>query len=54
MFWLPLPLAGSGALDGSYDYPPAGMTFPCWSYEGFTIWGLTRRILQQLIERIAG
>jgi 8-oxo-dGTP pyrophosphatase MutT (NUDIX family) len=53
VFWLPLRLAGSGALDGSYEYPPAGMTFPCWSYEGFTIWGLTRRILSQLLERIA-
>jgi 8-oxo-dGTP pyrophosphatase MutT (NUDIX family) len=50
VFWLPLPLAGSGALDGSYEYPPAGMTFPCWSYDGFTIWGLTLRILSQLLD----
>jgi 8-oxo-dGTP pyrophosphatase MutT (NUDIX family) len=50
VFWLPLPLAGSGALDGTYEYPPAGMSFPCWSYEGFTIWGLTRRILSQLLD----
>ncbi len=50
VFWLPLPLAASGALDGTYEYAPAGMTFPSWSYEGHTIWGLTPRILNAVLE----
>ncbi|HEX7841657.1 MAG TPA: CoA pyrophosphatase [Kofleriaceae bacterium] len=54
-FWLPLDLAASGALDGTYSYPvssayPAsGATFPSWTYEGHVIWGLTRRILDLVL-----
>ena len=48
-FWLPLELAISGALDGTYVYPGSSMTFPSWNYEGHVIWGLTRRILDDLI-----
>lgn len=47
-FWLPLPLALSGALDGTYTYPNSERTFPCWTFEGHTIWGLTWRILGDL------
>jgi 8-oxo-dGTP pyrophosphatase MutT (NUDIX family) len=49
-FWLPLDLAASGALDGTYTYPASQMTFPSWTYEGHVIWGLTHRILQLLLE----
>jgi len=49
-FWLPLELARSGVIDGTYVYPGSGMTFPSWSYEGHTIWGLTMRILGELLE----
>lgn len=50
-FWLPLPLAASGALDDTYRYPAAPATaFPAWSYEGHVIWGLTRRILDLVLE----
>lgn len=49
-FWLPLELAASGALDGSHSFRP-GMSFPCWTYEGRTIWGMTWRILVDLLER---
>jgi len=49
-FWLPLPLAASGALEGSYQVPGSQLTFPSWTYEGHVIWGLTRRILETLLE----
>jgi 8-oxo-dGTP pyrophosphatase MutT (NUDIX family) len=48
-FWLPLDHAIAGAYDTTYTYPGTGMTFPAWRYEGYTIWGLTRRILDDLI-----
>jgi len=48
-FWLPLELAASGTLDAEYVYPGTARTFPCWSYEGHTIWGLTWRILRDLL-----
>lgn len=47
-FWLPLELALSGALDSMYTYPNSTMTFPSWVFEGHTIWGMTRRILDDL------
>ncbi len=53
-FWLPLELAASGALDGSYTYPASQMTFPTWTYEGHVIWGLTRRILDTVLELARG
>jgi 8-oxo-dGTP pyrophosphatase MutT (NUDIX family) len=48
-FWLPLDVAISGALDATYTYPGSQMQFPSWSYEGHVIWGLTRRILDDLV-----
>lgn len=48
-FWLPLELAGSGAIDSVYEYPRTNLTFPAWTYEGHVIWGLTRRILDDLL-----
>lgn len=48
-FWLPLALAASGALDSTYAYPSSAMTFPSWAYEGHVIWGLTWRILGDLL-----
>jgi 8-oxo-dGTP pyrophosphatase MutT (NUDIX family) len=49
-FWLPLATASSGSLDGTYAYPNSQMTFPSWNYEGYVIWGLTWRILGDLLE----
>jgi 8-oxo-dGTP pyrophosphatase MutT (NUDIX family) len=49
-FWLPLELAASGALDGQYTYPGTDRTFPSWNYEAHTIWGLTWRILGDLLD----
>lgn len=48
-FWLPLELAASGSIDTTFEYPLAGMKFPGWTYEGHVIWGLTWRILGDLL-----
>lgn len=48
-FWLPIERAATGELDSSYTYPGTDRTFPSWNYGGYTIWGLTLRILTELI-----
>ena len=48
-FWLPLELASSGALDGTYTHSVSQMTFPSWTYDGHVIWGLTWRILGDVL-----
>jgi 8-oxo-dGTP pyrophosphatase MutT (NUDIX family) len=48
-FWLPLPLAASGSLDEPYTYPSTQAAFPSWRYDGHVIWGLTWRILGDLL-----
>ncbi len=48
-FWLPLATAASGSLDGTYVYPSTQMQFPSWTYEGYVIWGLTWRILADVL-----
>ncbi len=48
-FWLPLETAAAGALDGTYTYPGSAMTFPSWNYDGHVIWGLTWRILGDVL-----
>ena len=48
-FWLPLPLVASGELSGTYTYPGTDRTFPTWNFEGHVIWGLTYRILAELL-----
>lgn len=48
-FWLPLESAAAGHYDGTYTYPGSAMTFPSWNYEGHVIWGLTWRILGDLL-----
>jgi len=48
-FWLPMDVAMSGALDEMYTYPGSQMTFPSWAFEGHVIWGMTRRILDDLV-----
>jgi 8-oxo-dGTP pyrophosphatase MutT (NUDIX family) len=49
-FWLPLDVAASGRIDSTYTYPGTDRTFPCWTFERYTIWGLTWRILSDLLE----
>jgi 8-oxo-dGTP pyrophosphatase MutT (NUDIX family) len=48
-FWLPIETAMSGALDDLYTYPGTDRQFPSWRYEGHVIWGLTFRILAELL-----
>ncbi|MFT3695332.1 MAG: CoA pyrophosphatase [Kofleriaceae bacterium] len=48
-FWLPLTLASGGTIDAEYLYPGTDRKFPSWKYEGHTIWGMTWRILGDLI-----
>jgi 8-oxo-dGTP pyrophosphatase MutT (NUDIX family) len=48
-FWLPLETAGAGALDGTHTYPGSEMTFPSWNFDGHVIWGLTMRILADVL-----
>lgn len=48
-FWLPIDLAASGSLDATYTYPGSERTFPSWRFEDYTIWGLTWRILGDLL-----
>lgn len=53
-FWLPLDLAASGELDSEYEYRvgPVPMKFPCWRYEGHVVWGLTYRMLRELLRKV--
>jgi 8-oxo-dGTP pyrophosphatase MutT (NUDIX family) len=48
-FWLPLDQAAEGALDATYVYPGTDRAFPSWRYEGHVIWGLTWRILGDVL-----
>lgn len=48
-FWLPLGAAAAGELDGRYVFPGTDRALPAWIYEGHTVWGLTWRILGDLL-----
>lgn len=48
-FWLPIESAAAGILDGTFTYPGTTRKFPSWHFAGHTIWGLTWRILTELI-----
>jgi 8-oxo-dGTP pyrophosphatase MutT (NUDIX family) len=53
-FWLPVDRVLAGELDGSYQHPGTpGLTFPCWRYDDYLVWGLTMRILTDLFSRAA-
>ena len=57
-FWL--PIERTDEFDGVYLYPvvdaPAGTTIelPCWRYQGYLVWGLTYKMLQNFVLRITG
>ncbi len=48
-FWFPLGRAAAGAFDSTYTYPTSELKFPSWDYEGHVIWGLTMRILGDVL-----
>ncbi|MFT7463319.1 MAG: 8-oxo-dGTP pyrophosphatase MutT (NUDIX family) [Pseudohongiellaceae bacterium] len=54
-FWLPLLPLIDGALDTTYAFRKGSTTrqLPAWDYEGRVIWGLTYRMLCDVL-RIAG
>jgi 8-oxo-dGTP pyrophosphatase MutT (NUDIX family) len=52
VFWLPLLEVASGRLDDTFTHAESGMSFPSWQYQGYTVWGMTMRILGDLIERM--
>jgi 8-oxo-dGTP pyrophosphatase MutT (NUDIX family) len=51
-FWIPLAPLATGELQIEYDYEHAGvvMKLPAWRYEGHVIWGLTHRMIAQLLD----
>lgn len=51
-FWLPLDQVASGALDDTMTYKlgPVPMQFPCWRWGGYTIWGLTHKMLTGFVK----
>jgi len=48
VFWLPLEQVVSGALDDAFTWRD-GRELPCWRYEGRVIWGLTHRMIGDLL-----
>ncbi len=55
-FWLPLGLAASGALDTEHAWRQGRVVrrLPAWEYEGRVVWGLTFRMLGQLLDVARG
>ena len=57
-FWF--PIERTHEFDDVYLYPvvddPAGTTIelPCWRYDGYLIWGLTYKMLQNFVEQVTG
>ncbi len=53
-FWLPLDLAASGAISGEYPYVlgPETRQLPCWQYQGHVVWGLTYRMIDDLLRLV--
>ncbi|MHC5211709.1 MAG: NUDIX hydrolase [Planctomycetota bacterium] len=55
-FWLPLERTLRGELDGRYPYRHGDVErqLPCWQYEGRVIWGLTYRMIADLLGVVTG
>ena len=53
-FWLPLGSAASGQFDKPFHYNHEGarLTLPSWHYDSEVIWGLTHRILSNLLSAV--
>lgn len=53
-FWLPLDRAAAGDLSDVYEHRigPLEKRFPCWRHEGHVVWGLTYRMLADLIATV--
>ena len=53
-FWLPLDQAASGQLSAEYHYKagPMTMKLPSWRYGDNVVWGLTYKMLENLLDVI--
>ena len=53
--WLPLGEVLSGALSGTFQYRlgPIPFDLPCWRHAGHVIWGLTHKMIGQLVEIVS-
>lgn len=51
VFWLPLGDVATGRLDGTFSHE-SGNSFPAWSYQGYTVWGMTMRVISELVEHL--
>ncbi len=53
--WVSLDHLRDPARHIRYRYPGAGdLTFPAWDVSGRAVWGLTHRVLTDLLERLPG
>ncbi len=52
VFWLPLLDVAAGRLDGTFLHRESSRSFPSWEYAGYTVWGLTMRIVGDLLQRL--
>lgn len=52
LFWLPLDLAAEGSLDGEHRFRRDEVVhrMPCWNFDSFVVWGMTYRILTNLMD----
>ena len=55
VLWVPLPFLMDPAQRSTMDYQKAGVNWklPCYRYEGRIIWGLTLRMLDELLGLLA-
>ncbi len=55
-FWLPLDRAARGELSSTHRWRlgPIEKAFPCWRFEDQVVWGLTYRMLTDLLETARG
>ena len=56
VFWLPLAEAASGKIDDVHRLQDRDVVWkhPCWRYEGRMIWGMTFRMLRELLDASDG
>ena len=56
VFWFPLARAARGELDGEVriEYRQVWRRLPCWRYEGHEVWGMTHRVVGELMAQLAG
>jgi 8-oxo-dGTP pyrophosphatase MutT (NUDIX family) len=56
VFWFPIADAAGGRFDGTFRYEHVEqkqtLDLPCWRYETYVVWGLTYRMLRDLIATV--